>query len=323
MIGRRLLLQGATATAALAGATTPTLRAQSFPTRQLRLVVGFAPGGANDLLARVYAARMQAVLGQPVVVENRPGANSIIAAELVAKAPADGYTLLVASNGALAVNPAIYSKLSYEPATDFEILGALAFYPSVLIVGESSGLTSLASMRALSGQRELNHGVGSSLFHLAGEYFARQAGLRTVHVNYKGNAPTVTAVAAGEVDYAIVDLASSLPLLKGGKLRALGVTSHRRSASLPDTPTIGEMGLPKFEMMGWTSIVAPSGLPASISAQLRAAIEAAMGHQDTLAQLQRMGMERGGPADAAFARRVASERAQWTEIARSADIKAD
>ena len=322
MIRRRLLLQGA-ATAGVAVATVRIPRAQAFPTRQLRLVVGFAPGGANDLLARVYAAKMQAVLGQPVVVENRSGANSIIAAELVARAPADGYTLLVASNGALAVNPAVYSKLGYEPATDFDILGVLAFYPSVLIVGESSGLTSLASMRALSVRRELNHGVGSSLFHLAGEYFARQAGLRTVHVNYKGNAPTVTAVAAGEVDYAIVDLASSLPLLKGGKLRALGVTSRRRSAALPDTPTIGEMGLPRFEMMGWTSIVAPSGLPASISTQLRAAIDAAAGHQETLAQLQRMGMERGALADAAFARRVASERAQWTEIARSAGIKVD
>lgn len=317
-----MLLKGAAAAGA-GGAAARTLRAQAFPARPLRLVVGFAPGGANDLLARVYAARVQAVLGQPMVVENRPGANSIIAAELVAKAPADGYTLLVASNGALAVNPAINARLGYEPATDFEVLGVLAFYPSVLIVGEPSGLTSLASMRALSVQRELNHGVGSSLFHLAGEYFARQAGLRTVHVNYKGNAPTVTAVAAGEVDYAIVDLASSLPLLKGGKLRALGVTSRRRSASLPDTPTIAEMGLPKFEMMGWTSIVAPSGLPAAVSTQLRAAIDTSAGHPDILAQLQRMGMERGAPADAAFARRVASERAQWTEIARAAGIKAD
>jgi tripartite-type tricarboxylate transporter receptor subunit TctC len=317
-----MLLKGAAA-AGVAGAAARTLRAQAFPARPLRLVVGFAPAGANDLLARVYAARMQGVLGQPVVVENRPGANSIIAAELVAKAPADGYTLLVASNGALAVNPAIYARLGYEPATDFEVLGVLAFYPSVLIVGESSGLTSLASMRALSVQRELNHGVGSSLFHLGGEYFARQAGLRTVHVNYKGNAPTVTAVAAGEVDYAIVDLASSLPLLKGGKLRALGVTSRRRSASLPDTPTIAEMGLPKFEMMGWTSIVAPSGLPAAVSTQLRAAIDTSAGHPGTLTQLQRMGMERGAPADAAFARRVATERAQWTEIAKAAGIKAD
>lgn len=321
MIRRRLLLRGSAAAALVA--STQSVGAQAYPSRDIRLIVGFAPGGANDLLARVYAAKIQAALGQSILVENRPGANSIIAAELAAKAPADGHTLLVASNGALTVNPAIYSRLSYEPSTDFDVLGVLAFYPSVLVVGQSSGLTDLASMRALSAQRELNHGVGSSLFHLFGEYFARQAGLRTVHIGYKGNAPTVAAVLRGEVDYAIVDIASALPLVKGGKVRALGVTSPGRSAALPDTPTIQEMGLPRFQMMGWTSIVAPAGLPPAVSTRLRAAIEGAMSHADTLTQLQRMGMVRGAPADDAFIRRVASERAQWTDIARSAGIKAD
>lgn len=285
--------------------------------------MGFAPGGANDLLARVYAARIQTVLGQPVVVENRPGANAIIATELVAKAAPDGYTLLVASNGALTVNPAIYSKLSYEPSTEFEVLGVLAFYPSVLIVGESSGLKDLASMRALSAQRELNHGVGSSLFHLSGEYFARQAKLRTVHINYKGNGPTVTAVVSGEIDFALVDIASALPLLKGGRVRAIGVTSPRRSSSLPDIPTLQEMGLPGFEILSWTSVAAPAGLPAPVSSKVRSALEAAATDQEVLAQLQKMGMEHGGPADSAFTKRIASERARWTEIARTAGISAD
>lgn len=321
MIHRRLLLQG-TAASALALGIAPS-HAQAYPARSIRMVVGFAPGGANDLLARVYAARIQTVLGQPVVVENRPGANAIIATELVAKAAPDGYTLLVASNGALTVNPAIYSKLSYEPSTEFEVLGVLAFYPSVLIVGESSGLKDLASMRALSAQRELNHGVGSSLFHLSGEYFARQAKLRTVHINYKGNGPTVTAVVSGEIDFALVDIASALPLLKGGRVRAIGVTSPRRSSSLPDIPTLQEMGLPGFEILSWTSVAAPAGLPAPVSSKVRSALEAAATDQEVLAQLQKMGMEHGGPADSAFTKRIASERARWTEIARTAGISAD
>lgn len=323
MIQRRDLLKKSAAV--LAGAQVLSAGAQSFPSRPMRLIVGFAPGGANDILARIYAKKMQDVLQQPVVVENKPGANSIIAAEYVAKAAPDGYTLLVASNGLMTINPAIYPKLNYDPERDFEVIGAFAYYPYVVISKAGAGLDDIASLRAASAKRELTHGVGSSVFQLTGEHLARQAGIKVLHVPYRGSAPVITAVLAGEVDFAIVDIGSSLPFVQSGRIKAIGVTSAASSTVLPSVPPIGVVGNPPtpFQVNAWTCLATPANLDPAAATRLRAALQVAAADPDTGTQLKRLGMDPGTIADTSLLRRIREERTQWTNLARAAGIKAE
>jgi tripartite-type tricarboxylate transporter receptor subunit TctC len=323
MIQRRDLLKKSAAV--LASAPVLTVGAQSYPSRPVRLIVGFAPGGANDILARVYATKMQNVLQQPVVVENKPGANSIIAAEYVAKSAPDGYTLLVASNGLMTINPAIYPRLNYDPARDFDVIGAFAYYPYVVISKAGAGLDDIASLRAAAATRELTHGVGSSVFQLTSEYLARQSGMKILHVPYRGSAPVITAVLSGEVDFAIVDIGSALPFVQSGRIKAIAVTSPTSSAVLPSVPPIGAVGNPPkpFQVTAWTCLATPSKLDPAAATRLRAALQAATADPDTGSQLQRLGMDPGALADAALLRRIRDERTQWTQLAQAAGIKAE
>jgi tripartite-type tricarboxylate transporter receptor subunit TctC len=322
MIRRRTLLSSVAAATLTTGALSA--HAQSYPTRPIRLVVGFAPGGANDILARLYAQRMQSALQQPVVVENRPGANSIVAAEHVAKSAPDGYTLLVASNGLMTVNPAIYSTLKYDPEKDFEMVGEFANYPYVLIVRSGAGLDNMAALKALAAQRELTHGVGSSVFQLAGEYIARQAGIKVIHVPYRGSAPTITAVLSGEIDFAIVDIGSVVSFVQSGRINALAVTTKARSNILPQVPPVGALGLgDSFQVTAWTGLAAPKGIDASVAAALRSALQVSLLDPDVGSQLRRLGMEPGGLANPALLRKISDERTQWTKLAREAGIKAE
>ena len=298
----------------------------AWPDHTVKVVVGFAPGGTNDILARIIAAKLQDRLKQTFIVENRAGANSIIAADFVAKAPADGYTIFVASSGALTVNPGLYTKLSYDPLKDFQPIALLGSFPLVVTVNADSPARTLADLKALGRKHadgSINHGVASSSFQLAAELYAREGGVKLTHVNYKGTGPVIAALLGSEVDMAFVDIAAIVPNIKAGKLRALAVTTATRSAILPDVPTIAEAGVPKYEAPIWTGLVAPANVPAEVASVLQKALKEILAEPDVVKQLQALGMEPGNLEGAAFGRLVSSDLTKWTTLAKAANIKAD
>jgi tripartite-type tricarboxylate transporter receptor subunit TctC len=298
----------------------------AYPEKPVKVEVGFAPGGTNDILARLISVKLQQRLKQPFIVENKPGANSIIAAESVAKGPADGYTIFVASSGAMTVNPAVYSKLPYDPIKDFQPVAVLGSFPLVVAVNADSTVRQLADLKALASQKKdgtLAHGVATSAFQLAAELYSRETGLKFLHVNYKGTGPVVTALLGGEVDVAFVDIAAVVPQIKGGKLRALAVTTSERSAVLPEVPTVAESGTPGYDVPIWTGLVVPAKTPAEVANTLRKALKDILAEPEVIKQLQALGMEPGHLEGAAFGKLIASDITRWTALAKSADIKAD
>ncbi len=300
--------------------------AAAYPDHTVKVVVGFAPGGTNDILARIIAAKLQERLKQSFVVENRAGANSIIAADYVAKASADGYTIFVASSGALTVNPGLYSKLTYDPVKDFQPVALLGSFPLVVTVNASSPAKSLADLKAIGRKHpdgSLNHGVASSAFQLAAELYARESDVRFTHVNYKGTGPVIAALLGDEVDVAFVDIAAIVPNIKAGKLRALAVTTAKRSSILPDVPTVAEAGTPKYEAPIWTGLVVPSKAPPEVATVLQGALKEILAEPDVVKQLQSLGMEPGNLQGAAFGKLIGSDLAKWTALAKAANIKAD
>lgn len=320
---RRLTLQAVAAAGLLAAAGA---QAQSYPTRPVKVIVGFAPGGTNDILARVIATKLQERLKQPFVVENKAGAASLIAAEFAAKAPADGYTLFVASSGALTINPAIYRKLNYDPAKDFTPVALLGSFPLVVTTSVGSGIKDTkglveASKRAPN--QALDHGVGSSTFQLAAEVLARDLGIKFNHIPYKGSGPTVTALLGGEVPVAILDIAAVVPHIKAGKLNAVAVTTAQRSSSLPNVPTLAESGAKGYDVSIWTGLVVPTGAPAEAINQLRHALKDILVEPDVVARLQELGMEPGHSDGAVFGRLITSDASRWAAVAKAANIKAD
>jgi tripartite-type tricarboxylate transporter receptor subunit TctC len=325
LCGASLLSLGALG--ALAAATfLPLAAAAAYPDKSVRVVVGFAPGGTNDILARLISAKLGERLKQSFVVDNRAGANSIIAAEFVAKAPADGYTLFVASSGALTVNPALYSKLPYDPAKDFQPMALLGSFPLVVTANATSNARNMADLKALGAKTpdgRLNHGVASSSFQLAAELYAREAGVQYTHVNYKGTGPVIAALLGSEVDLGFVDIAAVLPQIQAGKLRAIAVTTAQRSSVLPNVPTIAESGTPGYDVPIWTGLVAPAGTPAEVSDRIRAALKEVLADPDTVKKLQALGMEPGNVDSAAFGKQIAKDIARWTSLAKSANIKVD
>jgi tripartite-type tricarboxylate transporter receptor subunit TctC len=303
----------------------PLLAAAAYPDKPVKVVVGFAPGGTNDILARIISNKLQDRLKQAFVVDNKAGANSIIAAEFVSKASPDGYTLFVASSGALTVNPAIYSKLNYDPIKDFTPIALLGTFPLVITATPSLQAKTVADLKTLSAKAPggLNHGVASSSFQLAAELFSREAGVKFTHVSYKGTGPVLTALMSQEVDIGFVDVAAVLPQIQGGKLKALAVTTARRSSVLPDVPTVAETGAPGYDVPIWTGLLAPAGTPAEVTNVVRNALKDILSDADTIRQFQKLGMEPGDVDSAKFGRQIASDKAKWTGLAKSANIKAD
>ena len=312
--------------AVLALATSVGAAAQSYPDKPVKVVVGFAPGGTNDVLARLFATRLQDRLKQSFVVDNKPGAASMIAAELVVKAPPDGATLFVASSGAMTINPALYPKISYDPIGDFAPVALLGSFPLVVTVNASSPVKSLRDLTAASKSAaggSLDHGVGSSTFQLAAELFAREAKLKFNHIPYKGSGPTVTALLGGEIAVAVLDVAAVLPQIKAGKLRALAVTTAARSSVLPDVPTVAESGFAGYDVAIWTGLVTPKGVTAEVQNKLRATVKDILAEKDTREKIEALGMEPGSVDGGAFAKLIASDLAKWTAVAKSANIKVE
>src|SRR5258708_1853318 len=248
--------------------------AQTYPSRSIHLVVGYSPGGGNDLIARIVAAKLQDKLGQTVLVENKPGAQSIVAAELVAKAPPDGYTLLVGASGPLTINPAVYSKLPYSPQRDFVPISLLAEFPLLLVVSADAPVKDVKELveYGKANPKLANYASSATPFQLAAELFNQSSGSSFQHIPYKGSGDAAQAVMSGQVLMAFVDSGPVAGPLKAGKLRALGITTAKRPMNFPDVPTFAEQGIADMEIVLWTGLVAPTGTPAELVDRLQDAL---------------------------------------------------
>lgn len=325
MISRYLALLAAIALIVAAPAYPQEGPAQSYPGRPIRVVVGYGAGGGNDIVIRLLAGKMAEGLGQPVLVENKPGAQSIIGAQYVAKAPPDGYTLLMGPTGTMTVNPAIYSKIPYSPLRDFVPISMIGTFPLVLVVAPSSPVKSVSELIEYARARPNNvfYASPSAAFQLASELFNQKTGTRFVTVPYKSSAETAQAVATGQVTMAIVDLAGISGYLKSGTVRGLAVLAAARHPSLPNLPSATELGMPGIEVTIFQGLFAPAGTPAPIVKRLQEEVARVVRLPDIRARLENMGVDPSGSTSDELGRVVASDLAKWTAVAKTANIKAD
>ena len=256
---------------ALLALSVGTAAGQDYPTKALRLVVGFPPGGGNDVLARLMAGALQDELGKPVVVDNKPGADGIIAAEIVARAAPDGHTLMIGSTAQMTMNPVLFDKLPYDPVKDFEPVSMIGMFPVVLAVHPSVAAASAAELLALARAQpgKLNYSAGSTAFQLVTEMFKQMTGTDVRHIPYKGSAQAVAALLAGDVQLTFVDSPAIMAHVKAGKLRGLAVSTAQRVPTLPDLPTVAETGVPGYEFVLWSALFAPGGTPRPIITRLQ------------------------------------------------------
>ena len=301
--------------------------AQAFPTKPIRLIVPFAPGGANDIIARVVSQRLAEPLGQQVIVENRSGAGGVIGSELAAKAPADGYTIAIGHIGTLAVNVALYAKLPYDPVRSFAPVSLIAIVPNVLVVHPSVPAATVAQLiayaKANPGKLSYSSAGNGSAAHIAMEYFKSQTATNILHVPYKGTSPSVTDLIAGVVSMTMTGAPPLMPQVQAGKLRALGVSSLERVDALPSIPSISEAGVKGFEASQWYGVVAPAGTPGEIILKLNAGTRAIMQTKEMRARLNTEGASALTSTPEQFAEHIRAEIARWGEVVRKAGIKSD
>ncbi len=304
------------------------VKAQNWPSRgTIRIVVPYPPGGASDVTARVLAAKLTESLKQNVVVENRPGANGILALEAVAKAPADGYTLLMANLGPNAINAGVYQKLPYDSIKDFTPITLTSVVPLVVLVTPALPVKSMSELiayaKANPGKLSYASAGNGASNHLAGEMIKGMTGIRMTHVPYKGDAPGMPDVIAGTVSMMFPTVVAGMPQVKSGAMRALAVTSARRIGSLPDLPTVSESGIPGFEAVSWGGVMGPAGLPADIVARLNADIVRILKLPDVAEKLSSLGAEIVGSTPDDFATYLRAEIAKWGKVARDNNIRLD
>ncbi len=315
------------AVAILAGASLPVAASAqtqaNYPVKPIRILVGFAPGGSTDILARLIGQRLGETFQQQVVVDTRPGANGAIATELVAKAPADGYTLLMAAAGHT-VNVSLNPKLGYHPVRDFTALSQVAMLPNLLVVHPSLPVRSVRELIALARARpdDMTHGSSGagSPGHLSGEVFKLMTGVRFVHVAYKGSSQALIDLLGGHVQIAFPTVVAAMVHLRSGRLRPLGVTSAKRSSALTDTPTIAEAGVPGYEVAGWYGLLAPANLPPEVLARLGAEIPRIVRSEAVRERLLREGAEPVGTAPDEFSRFVAADVEKWAKVVAAVGI---
>ena len=303
----------------------PLSMAQAWPARPIRLVVPFPPGGLIDNMARLVGSRLSQELGQPVVIDNKPGAGGNVGAAEVARAPADGYTLLMASP-ALTISPAVYKNLPYQPS-QLAPVALLGRVPNVLLVNPASGIGKVQDLvgRAKAKPGQLNYasnGNGTSL-HLSAELFKRRSETFITHVPYRGAAAAITALLSGEVDMMFDNLPSSIGQIQAGKLRALAVTTAQRSTALPDVPTLAEAGMEGFNVSAWFGVAAPAGLPAPVATRLADALQKVVQQPEVAAAMQRQGADPAFMDAASAAAALNADAAQWKQVAAFAKIQLD
>ena len=312
--------------ALLAPAGFSTAVAQNYPDRPVRMIVPFAPGGGTDIVSRLVAQRLADSIKQSVVVDNRAGGAGNIGAELVARANPDGYTLLVGSATILAVNPVIF-KVAYNPSRDFAPITLLGSQPHLMVVHPSLPANSVREFVNLAKEKSLKLNYGSSgtggPAHLGGELFKIVAGIDMLHIPYKGTGPAVIDLVGGQLQVGLLSLASSMPHVKSGRLKALAVTSPKRAIVAPELPTIAESGYPGFEVRSWYGLLAPTGTPKTIIDKLSSQIAAVLRQPEVIAKLASDGAEPGGDTPAEFAAYIKSEAERWGKVVKTAGIRAD
>ena len=301
--------------------------AQPYPTKPLRLIVPYPPGGVGDMFGRLYAQQLGERLGQPVLVDNKPGAAQAIGAEAAAKSPADGYTLFLGSTSSLILQVGARKRLPYDPVKDFAPVSLVFNLPLYLVVHPDLPANNVRELiaygKANPGKLSFaSIGAGSTV-HLAGEMFKKMAGIEMVHVPYKGSAPALTDIMAGRVSLMFDGGASALPFVNAGKLRVLGTTDSRRSEQLPDIPSIAEAGLPGYEAVSWFGIAAPAGTPKPIVERLAADTAAIVSKADFKARFASAGMEMISTTPEAMAEIIRSGIPRWTRVMREAGIEAE
>lgn len=306
------------------GAASFAAWSQAFPQKTVTWVVPYPAGGGSDFLARSVGEQLAAQLGQPVVVDNRPGAATALAAAMVAKAPADGYTMMSVDNATLVFNTALYNKLNYDPAKDFTLVAATARFPLILVVNPAFGVKNarelIARIKQQPGKFDYASPGAGSPHHLAMELFKAKAGLFLTHIPYRGAAPAVNDLLGNQVPMMFLDTAVAIPHIKAGKLVALGVASKRRLPQLPDVPTFEELGVRDFEVHAWQGVVVPAGTPAPIVTRLQNELIKAIDTPEVKKRLTEFGLEPTPMGSEAFASFVKAEVARWHALIKERHI---
>jgi tripartite-type tricarboxylate transporter receptor subunit TctC len=323
----RHFIAGTALIAALLASAIPGANAQPYPTKPVRMIVPFPPGGATDLLARVVGQKLGEGLGHQVVIDNRPGAGGTIGSRLMVDAQPDGYTILMSSVSTHAIGPHLYATPPYDPMKDFTAISEVSVTPTVLMVSTTLPVNTLKEFIALAKARpgKLNYGssgVGTQ-FHLSGELLKLLTGIDMVHIPYKGTALVYPDLFSGQVAMMFDTLSVSIPFIKAGRVKALGVTGAKRTPTLPDVPTIAEAGVAGFNADLWLGIWGPAKLPRDITDQLSSAIAKLLKSPDVRERLAAQGMEPVGSTPAQFADFVRRENAQWSKVVKSAGVKAE
>lgn len=318
-------LGAAVLAACISLAMLPSAVGQTYPSKPIRIVVPFTPGGSNDVLARAIGEKLSASLGQPVVVDNKPGASGNIGSDSVAKSPADGYTLLIAANNVMSMNPALFAKMPFDSVKDFEPITLLGVVPVVLAINPEVKVTSVKELVAAAkakpgGLRYASSGKGSPQ-HLSAELFKSMTGTDIVHIPYKGAAPAVTDLLGGHVEMQFGAINSLLPHVKAGRLRALGVAGAQRVSALPDVPTIAEAGVAGYESDIWIALVAPAKTPPAIVNLLNAEVRKALAAPDVQQKLSEQAIEPRTSSPAALAKLVSDDLKRWSRVVKDAGIQ--
>ena len=313
--------------AALATVLPTHLAAQTWPTKPVRLIVPYPPGGGNDNLARIFSQKLGDKLGQPFVVENKPGAGTLIGTEAAAKSPGDGYTILLSSIVTHALAPALYAKVPYDPVKDFVPVTILAVAPTVLVVNKDFPAKSVQELIALAkakpGKYTFASGGNGTTPHVSGEIFKSMTGTDLLHVPYKGGAPALTDLMGGQVDMMFDTAASAMPHVRSGKLRALAIATPKRHPDFPDLPTFAEQGLPDYSINSWYSLHAPAGTPRDVIQKLHGEVVIALRAPDVAERLRALNADPGGMPPDEFAVFVRQEADRYGQVIKKAGIKLD
>ncbi len=328
MIQRRFILT--ICSLAVSFLATHSVLAQTpaaWPNKPIRVIVTFPPGGSSDASLRLIAPKLSERLGQNVIIENRGGAGGGIGLEAAAKAPADGYTLVLAAAGGLTANPSLYPKLNYDPVKDFAPITTFSTSPLVLVASSAVPAANLRDVIRLAktkpGSLSYASGGNGTAMHLSGELFKSMAGLFVVHVPYRGSGPAVLAALAGDVDLAVADITSVQAHLRSGKIKALGVLSAQRSQLAPDIPTLAEAGVPGYEAAGWFALLAPANTPPAIVNRLNTVINEVLNLPDTRRQFANVGLEPLGSSPDDLAKLMRSETEKWARVIKVSGAKID
>jgi tripartite-type tricarboxylate transporter receptor subunit TctC len=312
-------------TVALVVGVTGDALAQSYPSKPIKMIVPFPSGGISDVLARIIAPKLTEGLGQPVVVENRPGAGTTIAADMVAKSAPDGYTIYLTDLTTHAISASLYKKLSYDPLKDFTPITTLTSTPLILVVHPSVKATSVKELIAVAkskpGQLNLAHSGNGTITHLAGQLFKSTAGVDMVHIPYTGSAPATTAILAGEASALFSTVPAAMSHVKAGKLRALAVTTAKRSPLVPDVPTVAEAGLSGYEVVLWSGILAPPGLPKEITTKLNAEFQKVLQSADVKERFAGVSAEPSGSSSERLAAHIKAEIEKYAKLIKDAGVK--